>query len=203
VSATLTAGYGRVGLAEHEATIDYLVDLIIEVQTVRSCQTAAELDPERSVRGYAIPNRAHVGAGSVAMLKARQRMAEVLRTLPGSSIVVAPADTDLAAAEVGAGLAESFEGGRYTALQRAALLQLAADHVVSSLDGRESAFELHANGGIPAWRGRLRRFFADYNVLANGVLRALSVEMPAIDLTSIREIPLAPRRPVAGPGPGR
>jgi 4-hydroxyphenylacetate 3-monooxygenase len=191
------------GLAEHEATIDYLVDLIIEVQTVRSCQTAAELDPERSVRGYAIPNRAHVGAGSVAMLKARQRMAEVLRTLPGSSIVVAPADTDLAAAEVGAGLAESFEGGRYTALQRAALLQLAADHVVSSLDGRESAFELHANGGIPAWRGRLRRFFADYNVLANGVLRALSVEMPAIDLTSIREIPLAPRRPVAGPGPGR
>ena len=72
-------------LKEHEATIDYLVDLIIDVQTVRTCQTAAELDPERSEEGFAIPNRSHVAAGSIAMLKARQRMAELLRTLPGSS----------------------------------------------------------------------------------------------------------------------
>ncbi len=187
-------------LKEHEATIDYLVDLIIDVQTVRTCQTAAELDPERSFEGYAIPNRSHVASGSLAMLKARQRMAEILRTLPGSSIVIAPTDTDLASGEVGAGLEESFAGGGYTALQRAALLQLASDHVISSLDGRESAFELHANGGIPAWRGRLRRFFADYNTLANGVLRTLKLDMPAVDLTSIKEMPLAPRRPVAGPG---
>ena len=33
------------GLAAHEPTIEYLIDLIIDVQTVRSCQTAAELDP--------------------------------------------------------------------------------------------------------------------------------------------------------------
>ena len=38
---------------------------------------------------------------------------------------------------------------------RAALLQMAWDHVASALDGRESAFELHASGGVPAWRGRL------------------------------------------------
>ncbi len=187
------------GLKEHEPTIEYLVDLIADVQTVRTCQTAAELDPERSVEGYCIPSRIHVAAGSLALLRARQRMAEILRTLPGSSLVVAPSDADLASPEVGAGLAESFEGGGYTALQRAALLQLAADHVISSLDGRESAFELHANGGIPAWRGRLRRYFDGYNALANGVLRALSLAMPAIDLTSIREIPLAPRRPVSPP----
>jgi 4-hydroxyphenylacetate 3-monooxygenase len=189
------------GLKEHEATIDYLVDLIIDVQTVRTCQTAAELDPERSEAGHAIPNRSHVAAGSLAMLGARQRMAEILRILPGSSLVVAPADSDLASAEVGAGLEESFAGGGYTARQRAALLQLAADHVMSTLDGRESAFELHANGGIPAWRGRLRRFFADYNGLANAVLRALPLAMPAIDLTKIREMPLAPRRAVTPPPP--
>ena len=35
------------GLKEHEPTIEYLVDLVVEVQTVRTCQTAAELDPER------------------------------------------------------------------------------------------------------------------------------------------------------------
>src|SRR6266446_9436081 len=34
------------GLKEHEPTIEYIVDLIVDVQTVRTCQTAAELDPE-------------------------------------------------------------------------------------------------------------------------------------------------------------
>jgi 4-hydroxyphenylacetate 3-monooxygenase len=62
-----------------------------------------------------------------------------------------------------AALEETFGGGGYTAAQRAALLQLAADHVSSALDGRESAFELHASGGVPVWRGRLRRSFASYN----------------------------------------
>ena len=187
------------GLDEHEPTLEYLIDLVIDVQTVRSCQTAAELDPERAMDGSCIPRRAHVAAGSIAMLKARQRMAEILRILPGSSLVVAPSDKDLAAPDVGAGLEESFAGGRYTALQRAALMQLAADHVSSALDGRESAFELHANGGIPAWRGRLRSYFDRYNELANGVLRTLSLDMPEIDLNKLREIPLAPRRPVKAP----
>ena len=186
------------GLEKHEPTIEYLVDLVVDVQTVRSCQTAAELDPEWSVDGSCIPNRAHVAAGSIAMQKARQRMAEILRILPGSSLVLAPSDKDLAAPEVSMGLEESFGGGGYTALQRAALLQMAADHVCSSLDGRESAFELHANGGIPAWRGRLRGYFARYNELANGVLRTLNLDMPQIDLSKLREIPLAPRRPVKG-----
>jgi aromatic ring hydroxylase len=187
------------GLREHEPTIEYLLDLVVDVQTVRSCQTAAELDPDVSTAGYRMPGRGHVAAGSIAMLKARQRMAEILRVLPGSSLIVAPSDKDLAAPEVAAGLDESFAGGGYTALQRAALLQLASDHVSSALDGRESAFELHANGGVPAWRARLRRHFPRYNELANGVLRALAVEMPVIDLDSLRAAPLPPRRPVAPP----
>jgi aromatic ring hydroxylase len=187
------------GLREHEPTLDYLIDLVIDAQTVRSCQTAAELDPEFTPEGYCVPGRAHVAARSIAMQKARQRMAEILRILPGSSLVVAPSDKDLAAPEVAAGLAESFGGGGYTALQRAALLQLAADHVTSALDGRESAFELHANGGIPAWRARMRRYFARYNELANGVLRTLSLDMPEIDLSSLRAIPMPQRRPITPP----
>ena len=187
------------GLEAHEPTIEYLVDLVVDVQTVRSCQTAAELDPDVSEEGYCMPGRAHVAAGSIAMQKARQRMAEILRIVPGSSLVVAPSDKDLTSPEVGAGLEESFGGGEYTALQRAALLQLAADHVASALDGRESAFELHANGGLMAWRARLRRAFPDYNALANGVLRALSLDMPAIDLDGLRAIALPQRRPVTPP----
>jgi aromatic ring hydroxylase len=189
------------GLAEHEPTLEYVMDLVVDVQTVRTCQTAAELDPEITAEGYAIPGRGHIAAGSIAMLKARQRMAEILRILPGSSLVVSPTDKDLASPDVAAGLEESFGGGGYTALQRAALLQLASDHVASALDGRESAFELHANGGIPAWRGRLRQHFTRYNELANGVLGALNVDMPAIDVSKLRKAPLAPRRPVAPPPP--
>jgi 4-hydroxyphenylacetate 3-monooxygenase len=188
------------GLTEHEPTVEYLMDLVVDVQTVRSCQTAAELDPDRTAEGLCIPGRAHVAAGSNAIQKARQRMAEILRIVPGSSLVVAPSDKDLSAPEVGAGLEESFGGGGYTALQRAALLQLASDHVASALDGRESAFELHANGGVPAWRARLRRCFDRYSELANGVLRALSVDMPTIDLERLRAAPLPQRRPVTPRG---
>jgi aromatic ring hydroxylase len=185
------------GLASHDATVEYLVDLITDVQTVRSCQTAAELDPEFTPEGYCSPNPLHLSAGSIAMLKARPRMGEVLRTLPGSSLVVAPTDRDLAEPELARGLEESFAGGGYTAHQRAALLQMAWDHVGSALDHRESVYELHANGGIPSWRGRLRSSFNRYEELANGVLQHLNLPMPKVDLQSIRNMPLVVRRPVS------
>ncbi len=184
------------GLARHEQTIGYLVDLVVEVQTVRSCLTAAERDPRFSADGYCVPNHAHLAAGGLAILRARPRMAEILRIVPGSSLVVAPSDRDLADPEIAAGLAESFGGGGYTALQRAALLQMAWDHVSSALDGRELAFELHASGGIPAWRGRLRHNFEGYNDLANRVAQSLAIPMPEIDLDHLREVPWSPRRQV-------
>ena len=190
------------GLIKHDQTIEHLVDLAIEVQTVRSCLVATERDPRFTAEGYCVLNHAHLAVGGIAILKARQRMAEILRIVPGSSLVVAPSDRDLDAPEVAAGLAESFGGGGYTARQRSALLQMAWDHVSSALDGRESAFELHASGGIPAWRGRLRRSFERYNELANAVVRQLDLPMPEIDLNSIQEVPWAPRRTVTAPGGG-
>jgi len=66
----------------------------------------------------------------------------------------------------------------------------------AALEARESAFELHANGGIPRWRDRLRTGFERYNELANGVLRQLSVPMPDIDMTSIRAAAMTARRVV-------
>jgi 4-hydroxyphenylacetate 3-monooxygenase len=189
------------GLTNHELTLDYLLDLITDVQTVRACMTAAERDPEMTAEGCS-PNHSHLAAGSIAMLKARRRMAELLRILPGSSLVVAPSDKDLADPALAAGLEESFAGAGYTARQRAALLQLAWDHVGSALDHREHVFELHANGGEFAWRGRLRRSFDRYNELANAVLKHVGGPMPIVNLDAIREAPLAARRPVAPPRPG-
>jgi len=188
------------GLAAHDVTVDYLVDLITDVQTVRSCQKATELDPVFTPEGFCAPNHTHLSAGSIAMLKARPRMEEILRSLPGSSLIVAPSDMDFGNPALAAGLEASFAGGGYTAKQRAALLQLAWDHVGSALDHRESVYELHANGGMQSWRHRLRRSFDDYNTLANAVTRQLNTPMPNIDLSSIRSAPMAPRRPVSPPG---
>jgi len=182
------------GLKEHPPTVEHVVDLVVAVQTVRTCLLAAEHDPEFTATGHCYPNHRHIAAGGIALFKARQRISEIVRIIPGSSLVVAPADSDLAAPELAAGLEDSFGGGGYTARQRAALLQLAADHVSSALDGRESAFELHASGGHPNWRGWLRQNFRDYNELANAVLRAIGQPMPEIDVGNIPALPIARRR---------
>ncbi len=187
------------GLKEHEQTIEYIVDLVTPVQTVRSCLRAAELDPEFTTSGYCYPNHAHTAAGGITLFQARQRISEILRIVPGSSLVVAPADSDLADPRMAEGLVDSFGGGGYTAKQRAALLQLASDHVSSALDGRESAFELHASGGHPNWRGWLRRNFSDYNELANGVLSAIDMPMPSVDVSNIPAMPIARRRLMTPP----
>ena len=132
----------------------------------------------------------------IKTLTSTLELSEILRIVPGSSLVVAPADTDFATQDMATGLEDSFGGGGYSALQRAALLQLASDHVSSALDGRESAFELHASGGMPNWRAWLRQNFRDYNELANAVLKAIDLAMPQIDVGNIPAAPIARRRPV-------
>ena len=187
------------GLKENPATIEQLVELTVDVQTTRTCMTAAELEPEMTVSGYALPGQLHLAAAGINTLRVRQRTSEILRGLPGSSLVNAPADTDFADPGMAAELEDAFGGGGYTALQRAALLQLTWDQVSSGLDAREAVFELHASGGLTAWRGRVRSWFEGYNELANGVQKLLKVEMPPMDLTSLQEIESAPRRQVTPP----
>lgn len=191
------------GLRNLPPVVEQLMDLVVDVQTIRSCVTAAELDTETSEAGYIQPGLKHLASASIYNLKVRQRMSEILRNLPGSSICVAPADSDLLDPGLGAQMDLAFTGGGYSAMQRAALLQLAWDHVSSSLDGRESAFELHANGGIPVWRSRLQRWFTDYTPLANAVSEALSVDMPRIDLDALRDMGRARTNATPAPASGR
>ncbi len=205
--AEFTLGLGlacaqAMGLMQHDPTLEYLLDLTTDVQTVRACLIATERDPVFTrPEGWCAPNHAHLAAASIAMLKARPRMGEILRALPGSSLVVAPSDADLADPELAAGLAACFEGAGFTALQRAALLQLAWDHCGSALDHRESVYELHANGGMQGWRNRLRRSFTDYDALANGAMAQAGAAMPQVTFAAFRDAPMAARRPVTPPPP--
>ena len=178
--------------------VEQLLDMVVTVQTARSCMVASELDPDISDGGFLMPGQLHVASASLHTLAARQRMTETLRRLPGSSLVVAPAASDFDDPGVAADLEAAFGGGGYTARQRAALLNLIWDHVSSGLDGRESTYEMHANGGAPAWRMRMRTLFKDYNHLANGVLQVLAEDMPRIDVSGLGVVQ-SPGGPVTAP----
>jgi 4-hydroxyphenylacetate 3-monooxygenase len=186
------------GQKENPAVVARLVDLMINAQTIRTCLTAANLDPKVSGAGYLYPNPLHVASATLYTLSVRQRMAEILRDLPGSSLVITPTDADFEHPEMKEYLDKSFGGGAFTAEQRAALLNLVWDHVASGLDGRESAFEMHASGGQALWRNRMQRWFDRGNELANGVLHALSIEMPPIDVEGLRNIGSFGYAPPAG-----
>ncbi len=188
------------GQRENPAVVSRLVDLMINAQTIRTCLTAANLDPKTSAAGYLYPNPLHVASATIYTLSVRQRMAEILRDLPGSSLVITPADVDFDDPVMAEYLERSFGGGAFTAEQRAALLNLIWDHVASGLDGRESAFEMHASGGLALWRNRMQRWFDRGNDLANGVLQALTVEMPAIDVEALRNIGMGFGPPPSGNG---
>ena len=173
------------GSRNNPAAVDQVIDMLVEVQTARTCMTAAECDPETTDGGFLLPGQVHLASASLHSFRVRQRLTETLRRLPGSSLVMAPAPSDFEDAGMAASLEDAFGGGGYTAVQRAALLNLIWDNVSSGLDGRESTYEMHANGGVPAWRMRLRSAFKDYNALANGVLKTLAVEIPEIDVSGI------------------
>jgi 4-hydroxyphenylacetate 3-monooxygenase len=174
------------GLRENPGIVAQLVDLVIDVQTIRSCVTAAEMDPEVTQAGHLVPRQLHLAPASIHTLNVRQRMSEILRNVPGSSLVVAPTEIELDDPRLAGEIEKAFGGGGYTARQRAALLHLAWDLVSSELDGRESTFELHANGGMPVWRGRIQRWFDRYNELANGVLTAVDTPVPPLNLDNLR-----------------
>jgi aromatic ring hydroxylase len=198
------AAVDALGLRETPAAIAQVVDLIIDAQTIRSCLTASECEAEATPAGYYIAKPIHLTSAVNYTLRVRQRMAETLRGLPGSSLVITPTDVDLKVPGLGPELERAFGGGGYTALQRAALLNLIWDHVSSALDGRESTFELHASGGHAGWRWRAQRYFSRYNELANGVLKTLepSVNMPELNLDGLRDVgplrkPIVPAMPTA------
>ena len=201
------ASLDLMGARNNPAAVDQVIDMLVEVQTARTCMTAAECDPEVTDGGFLLPGQAHLASASLHSFRVRQRVTEILRRLPGSSLVMAPAPGDFDDPQMAAGLEDALGGGGYSARQRAALLNLIWDNVSSGLDGRESTYEMHANGGVPAWRMRLRTAFKDYNALANGVLGVLPTPMPQIDVSGVGVVAWSrvggPGAPVSPAGGGK
>ena len=125
-----------IGLTSHDPTINYLLDLMTDVQTVRSCQTAAERDPQFTSGGLllsqSLPSRRRQHRDAEGAPVHERDAAHRSRLVPGGG---AGRRRSRRRPKSRAGLEESFSGGGYTALQRSALLQMAWDHVSSALDG--------------------------------------------------------------------
>lgn len=200
------AATDAMGLRDTPNIVAQLVDLMIDCQTIRSCLTASNYELIVTPGGYMLPKPLHVAAAAIYTFRNRQRMSDILRQIPGSTLVIRPTDVEFEDPAMSEAVEAGFGGGGYTAQQRSALLNLIWDHTSSSLDGRESAFEGHASGGMVAWRGRVQRWFSRYDELANRVLENVDIEMPKITLDMLRDMaatgferPPPPPRPDATP----
>jgi 4-hydroxyphenylacetate 3-monooxygenase len=189
--ANFTLGLGialarALGTREDPATVDALLDLAVETETIRACLAASELDPERTALGHALPRQLHVAPAAIHALRVRPEMDATLRRLAGAASLIAPGASDLDDDRIAPQLERAFGGGGLTARQRAALLGLAWDHLSSSLAGREQSYEMFGSGGLAAWRMRLRRWFdRDAEVVA-AVRRAAGVDLGEGDGTAPR-----------------
>ena len=188
------------GLKEHEQTIDYLVDLVITVQTVRSCLTAAERDPDFTPAGYCFPGHAHLAAGGHRAVASAG--AHVGDPADRSRLVArrrARATATWRHPELAAGLEELFGGGGYTARSARRCCRWPGTTSPRRSTAANPRSKRMPAAGMPNWRGWLRRSFRDYNELANGGAGALDLAMPEIDLDNIRTAPIAARRVTAPP----
>ena len=78
------------GLRELPGVQADIVDLLIDVETIRAGAVAAELNPEATPAGYVRPRAPHLAPATLYAFKHRQRMAEIVRHLVGQAGVLAP-----------------------------------------------------------------------------------------------------------------
>jgi len=170
------------GLKQNETTVGYLVDLMAEVQTVRSCLTAASTIPHSRVR-LLRTEPCHLAAGGISLFKARPLMSEILRIIPGSSLVWRPPTATSRCPSWHPDLRRRSAAALVGEATRCAAATGVGPRVVR-LDGRESAFELHASGGM---RDGARGCGGIHGLQQSRerVLEAIEMPMPVVDVAGI------------------
>jgi hypothetical protein len=87
--------------------------------------------------------------------------------------MLSPALNDLLDFDFGPAIAPNYEGGGYTARERAALLHLLNDATASAMEGREAAFTALSTGGMHLWKLRVGLEWHKHNALARTALALL------------------------------
>jgi 4-hydroxyphenylacetate 3-monooxygenase len=180
------------GLSGVPGVQDDISGLIVTMETMRTALRAAAADGRPRYTEAVGPGPLHILTGSVFGIQARARMAETVRNLAGFGGLLSPALEELEDPDLGPALKANYEGGGYTARQRAALLHLLNDATASALDGREAGFTAMATGGLPLWKQRVNFMWHKHDELAAAV-HAL--------LPDWQDVPLGYAPPPMGPPP--
>jgi 4-hydroxyphenylacetate 3-monooxygenase len=161
------------GLQNVPGVQDDLANIIIQAETMRTALRAACADGRAKATEALHPELMHIITGTVYGMQARARIAETVRNLAGYGSMLSPTLQDLEDPELGPAVAPNYEGGGYTARQRAGLLHLLNDATASAIDGREAAFTAMATGGMPLWKIRVNLEWHKHNELAQIALSLL------------------------------
>jgi aromatic ring hydroxylase len=157
------------GLSNIPGVQDDLSKIIVQTETMRTALRAACADARTKYTETYTPDQLHMITGSIYGLEVRKQIAETVRNFAGYGGMLSPVLKELEDPEIGPAIAPNYEGGGYTARQRAALLHLLNDATASALDGREAAFTAMATGGIALWKLRVNIEWHRHNELAGYV----------------------------------
>ncbi|HLG71598.1 MAG TPA: 4-hydroxyphenylacetate 3-hydroxylase N-terminal domain-containing protein [Chloroflexota bacterium] len=131
---------------------ELLAEVVVHLESLRSFIQAAEREPVISTAGLALPNPLPVQLGRITSLEQHPRVIDGVRELCGSSILMAPSATDLAAVPA---LRAFVAGADPRAEERFRMLKLAWDYTTDAFGARQLLFEQHNAGTLPTNKARL------------------------------------------------
>jgi 4-hydroxyphenylacetate 3-monooxygenase len=134
---------------------DMLAEAVAALESLRTVIRVAEETPVITAGGLALPNPEKVALARVIDLQSHARIVEIVRTICGSSLIMAPGETELNHPELGPLLKQFVAGGDERALERFKIIKLAWDYVCDSFGQRQLLFEEHASVNLPRRRGLL------------------------------------------------
>jgi 4-hydroxyphenylacetate 3-monooxygenase len=134
---------------------DLLADVVAHLETLRSLVKASEEQPVFTSEGLAMADPLQVMLGRILTLEQHQRMLDITRELCGSSILMAPAEADLDAPEIGPALRRYIGGSDKRALDRFKMMKLAWDYTSDSFAARQLLFEMYNASTLASNKARL------------------------------------------------
>ncbi len=144
-----------IGIDEFDHVQAKIAELITNLELVRACLRASEVDCVSGPGGTVLPNAEPMWVIRMLTPTFLPRMAEILQLLGASGFMSAPSAAEIDG-PVGADIARYYQGATLPADQRAELFRLGWELSCSAFAGRQVLYE-RFGGGDP-WRLALTRF---------------------------------------------
>jgi aromatic ring hydroxylase len=122
-----------------------LAEAVAALEALRTVIRAAEIDPQFTDEGIALPNPEKTAVARVIDLQTHARLIEIVRHICASSLIMAPGASELDHPTIGPLMKELVAGSDDQALERYKLLKLAWDYACDSFGQRQLLFEEHAS----------------------------------------------------------